>query len=57
MVYPLCISYTMLAPSGEIALQKHYKVLQATALNQRDMDIDDKTLPKTENMHVVSQIA
>ncbi|KAG0207556.1 X-ray repair cross-complementing protein 6 [Mortierella sp. GBA30] len=33
------------------ALQKHYKVLQATALNQRDMDIDDKTLPKTEQMH------
>ncbi|KAI8354817.1 SPOC like C-terminal domain-containing protein [Mortierella sp. GBAus27b] len=32
-------------------LQKHYKVLQATALNQRDMDIDDKTLPKTEQMH------
>ncbi|KAI1319829.1 X-ray repair cross-complementing protein 6 [Mortierella claussenii] len=34
------------------SLQKHYKVLQATALNQRDMDIDDKTLPKTEQMHV-----
>ncbi|KAF9967257.1 X-ray repair cross-complementing protein 6 [Mortierella alpina] len=33
------------------SLQKHYKVLQATALNQRDMDIDDKTLPKTEQMH------
>ncbi|KAG0045857.1 X-ray repair cross-complementing protein 6 [Gryganskiella cystojenkinii] len=32
-------------------LQKHYKVLQATALNQQDMDIDDKTLPKTEQMH------
>ncbi|KAF9196946.1 X-ray repair cross-complementing protein 6 [Haplosporangium sp. Z 11] len=32
-------------------LQKHYKVLQATALNHRDMDIDDKTLPKTEQMH------
>ncbi|KAI8598353.1 SPOC like C-terminal domain-containing protein [Dissophora ornata] len=34
------------------SLQKHYKVLQATALNQRDMDIDDKTLPKTESMQV-----
>ncbi|KAF8979016.1 X-ray repair cross-complementing protein 6 [Entomortierella lignicola] len=33
------------------SLQKHFKVLQATALNQRDMDIDDKTLPKTEQMH------
>ncbi|KAG0369940.1 SPOC like C-terminal domain-containing protein [Gamsiella multidivaricata] len=33
------------------SLQKHYKVLQATALNQPDMDIDDKTLPKTEQMH------
>ncbi|ORZ22807.1 SPOC like C-terminal domain-containing protein [Lobosporangium transversale] len=33
------------------SLQKHYKVLQATALNQLDMDIDDKTLPKTEQMH------
>ncbi|KAG0005266.1 X-ray repair cross-complementing protein 6 [Modicella reniformis] len=33
------------------SLQKHYKVLQATALNQRDTDIDDKTLPKTEQMH------
>ncbi|KAF9582574.1 X-ray repair cross-complementing protein 6 [Lunasporangiospora selenospora] len=31
-------------------LQKHYKVLQATALNQRDLDIDDKTLPKTKQM-------
>lgn len=33
------------------SLQKHYKVLQATALNQQDTDIDDKTLPKTEQMH------
>ncbi|KAF9096528.1 X-ray repair cross-complementing protein 6 [Mortierella sp. AD031] len=33
------------------SLQKHYKVLQATALNQSDMDIDDKTLPKTEQIH------
>ncbi|KAF9090607.1 X-ray repair cross-complementing protein 6 [Mortierella sp. AM989] len=33
------------------SLQKHYKVLQATALNQPDTDIDDKTLPKTEQMH------
>ncbi|KAK3842166.1 MAG: SPOC like C-terminal domain-containing protein [Linnemannia gamsii] len=33
------------------ALQKHYKVLQATALNQTDMDIDDKTLPKTTQIY------
>ncbi|KAH7049058.1 SPOC like C-terminal domain-containing protein [Linnemannia elongata] len=32
-------------------LQKHYKVLQATALNQTDMDIDDKTLPKTQQIY------
>ncbi|KAF9412012.1 X-ray repair cross-complementing protein 6 [Podila epigama] len=32
-------------------LQKHYKVLQATALDRQDTDIDDKTLPKTEQMH------
>jgi ATP-dependent DNA helicase 2 subunit 1 len=35
-------------------LQKHYKVLQATALNQTDMDIDDKTLPKTQQIYDVS---
>lgn len=39
------------------ALQKHYKVLQATALNQQDMDIDDKTLPKTKQMHEVKCLA
>ncbi|KAF9171993.1 X-ray repair cross-complementing protein 6 [Mortierella sp. AD010] len=33
------------------SLQKHYKVLQATALNQQDIEIDDKTLPKTEQIH------
>ncbi|KAF9931124.1 X-ray repair cross-complementing protein 6 [Linnemannia zychae] len=33
------------------SLQKHYKVLQATALNQNDMDIDDKTLPKTQQIY------
>lgn len=35
------------------ALQKHYKVLQATALDRPDTDIEDKTLPKTEQMHLV----
>ncbi|KAF9130438.1 X-ray repair cross-complementing protein 6 [Mortierella sp. 14UC] len=33
------------------ALQKHYKVLQATAMNQTDMEIDDKTLPKTTQIY------
>ncbi|KAG0031071.1 X-ray repair cross-complementing protein 6 [Podila clonocystis] len=34
------------------SLQKHYKVLQATALDRPDTDIEDKTLPKTEQMHM-----
>ncbi|KAG0296956.1 X-ray repair cross-complementing protein 6 [Dissophora globulifera] len=38
------------------SLQKHFKVLQATALNQRDMDIDDKSLPKTEQMFANQQL-
>ncbi|KAF9374594.1 X-ray repair cross-complementing protein 6 [Podila verticillata] len=33
-------------------LQKHFKVLQATALDRPDTDIEDKTLPKTEQMHL-----
>ncbi|KAF9977627.1 X-ray repair cross-complementing protein 6 [Actinomortierella ambigua] len=32
------------------ALQKHYKVLQATALDQQDQEIDDQTLPHTEKI-------
>ncbi|KAG0268258.1 X-ray repair cross-complementing protein 6 [Actinomortierella ambigua] len=33
------------------ALQKHYKVLQATALDQQDQEIDDQTLPHTEQIY------
>ncbi|KAG0244418.1 X-ray repair cross-complementing protein 6 [Actinomortierella wolfii] len=32
------------------ALQKHYKVLQATALDQQDQDIEDQTLPHNEQI-------